>query len=99
MAVPHYTYLVLKMPGPNGIIIVKGSFELSDLCDKEFHKMAQNFGMIANYGEHKNKSASTAMGIVKQLEGHPTEPEAKKPRVQTPDSKKDAAEEEKASAT
>jgi hypothetical protein len=30
MAVPHYTYLVLKMPGPNGIIIVKGSFELSD---------------------------------------------------------------------
>jgi hypothetical protein len=34
MAVPHYTYLVLKMPGANGIIIVKGSFELSDLCDK-----------------------------------------------------------------
>jgi hypothetical protein len=37
MAVPHYTYLVLKMPGPNGIITVNGSFELSD---KEFHKMA-----------------------------------------------------------
>jgi hypothetical protein len=36
MAVPHYTYLVLKMPGPNGIITVKGSFELSNLCDKEF---------------------------------------------------------------
>jgi hypothetical protein len=47
MAVPHYTYLVLKMPGPKGIITVKGSFELSDLCDKEFHKMAQNFGMMA----------------------------------------------------
>jgi hypothetical protein len=39
MAVPHYTYLVFKMPGPKGIITVKGSFELSDLCDKEFHKM------------------------------------------------------------
>jgi hypothetical protein len=38
MEVPHYTYLVLKMPGPKGIITVKGSFELSDLCDKEFHK-------------------------------------------------------------
>jgi hypothetical protein len=49
MAVPHYTYLVLKIPGPNGIITVKGSFG-SDLCDKEFHKMAQNFGMMANYG-------------------------------------------------
>jgi hypothetical protein len=44
MAVPHYTYLVLKMPGPRGVIIVKGSFEVSDLYDREFHKMAQNFG-------------------------------------------------------
>jgi hypothetical protein len=34
MAVPHYTYLVLKMPGPNGVITVKGSFKLSDICDK-----------------------------------------------------------------
>jgi hypothetical protein len=39
MVVPHYTYLILKMPGTRGIIIVKGSFQLSDLCDKEFHKM------------------------------------------------------------
>jgi hypothetical protein len=55
MAVPHYTYLVLKMPGPKGIITVKGSFDLLDLCDKEFHKMAQNFGMMASYGEPKTK--------------------------------------------
>jgi hypothetical protein len=56
MTVPHYTYLVLKMPGPNGIITVKGSFELLDFCNKEFHKMAQNFGMMANYGEPKDKA-------------------------------------------
>jgi hypothetical protein len=55
MAVPQYTYLVLKMPGPRGIITVKGSFELSDLCNKEFHKLAQNFGMIATYSQHKEK--------------------------------------------
>jgi hypothetical protein len=54
MAVPHYTYLVLKMPGPRGIITVKGSFEVSDLCDKEFHKMAQNFGIIANHAEKRD---------------------------------------------
>jgi hypothetical protein len=36
MAVPHYTYLV-KMLGPNGVITIKGSFKLSDICDKEFH--------------------------------------------------------------
>jgi hypothetical protein len=85
MAVPHYTYLVLKMPGPNRIIIVRGSFELSDLCDKEFHKMAQNFGMLANYGEPKDKAISATTGVIKQLEGHSAEPEAKKLRVQPSD--------------
>jgi hypothetical protein len=81
MAAPHYTYLVLKMPGPNGIITVKGRFELLDLCDKEFHKMAQNFGVIANYGEPKGKAARATTGITKKLEGHPTEQEAKKLQV------------------
>jgi hypothetical protein len=51
MAVTHYTYLVLKMPGPNGVITVKGSFKLSDICDKEFHKMAQTFGMVNAKGK------------------------------------------------
>jgi hypothetical protein len=60
MAVPHYTYLVLKMPGPNGIITVKGSFELSNLCDKEFHK---NFGMMASYGEPKDKAKSVTTRV------------------------------------
>jgi hypothetical protein len=99
MAVPHYTYLVLKMPGPRGIITVKGSFELSDLCDKEFHKMAQNFGIIANYGEPKDKIASTTTGITKQLEGHPAEPEAKKLWVQSVNPEEAVVEEEKTSAT
>jgi hypothetical protein len=85
MAVPHCMYLVLKMPGPKGIITVKGSFELSDLCDKEFHKMAQNFGMMANYREPKDKAKSATTGAAQQLEGHPAEPEVKKPRVQPSD--------------
>jgi hypothetical protein len=79
MAVPHYTYLVLKMPGPKGIITVKGSFEVSDLCDKEFHKMVQNFGMIANYAE---KVKNTTTEGVKLPEGHAVELEMKKPRVE-----------------
>jgi hypothetical protein len=99
MAVPHYTYLVLKMPGPNGIITVKGSFELSDLCDMEFHKMAQNFDMMANYGEPKDKAKNSTTGAAQQLEGHPAEPEVKKPRVQPSDQDKPAGEEEKTSAT
>jgi hypothetical protein len=78
MAVPHYTYLVLKMPGPRGIITVKGCFEVSDLCDREFHKMAQNFGMTANYAE---KAKNTTIEGVKLLEGRVVEPKMKKPRV------------------
>jgi hypothetical protein len=64
------------MPGPKRIITVKGSFEVSDLCDKEFHKMAQNFGMIANYAD---KVKSTTTEGVKLLEERATEPEMKKP--------------------
>jgi hypothetical protein len=96
MAVPHYTYLVLKMSGPRGIITVKGSFKLSNLCDKEFHKMAQNFGMTVTYGQHKDKTGSaTTIGTTKQLEEHPTEPEAKKLRVQPSDPKEATTEEER----
>jgi hypothetical protein len=87
MALPHYTYLVLKMPGPRGIITVKGSFELSDLCDKEFHKMVQNFGMTATYGQHKDKTGSASVATTKQLKENLAEPEAKKLRVQSSDPK------------
>jgi Asp-tRNA(Asn)/Glu-tRNA(Gln) amidotransferase C subunit len=93
MAVPHYTYLLLKMPGPKGVITVKGSFEVSDLCDKEFHKMAQNFGMIANYAE-KMKSMTTEGD--KLPEGRTTEPEMKKAQVEASREDKTTEEEEKA---
>jgi hypothetical protein len=53
MAVPHYAYLVLKIPGPNGVIMVKGNFKVSDTCDTEFHQMAQTFGMRAEYARLK----------------------------------------------
>jgi hypothetical protein len=99
MAVPHYTYLVLKMPGPNGIIKVKGSFKLSDLCDKEFHKMAQNFSTMANYEEPKDKEKNATTGVAQQLEGHPAEPEVKKPQVQPSDPGEAAEDKGKASAT
>jgi hypothetical protein len=99
MAVPHYTYLVLKMPGPNGIITVKGSFELSDLYDKEFHKMAQNFGMMASYREPNYKAKSMTTGVTQQLEGHLAEPEVKKPWVHPSEQGKPTGEEEKTQAT
>ncbi|KAK1669087.1 hypothetical protein QYE76_057246 [Lolium multiflorum] len=45
MAVPHYAYLKMKMPGNNGTpITVHGSFARSDTCDREFQKIASKFG-------------------------------------------------------
>jgi hypothetical protein len=40
--------------------------------------MAQNFGMTATYGQHKDKIGSATIGTTKQLGEHPVEPEAKK---------------------
>src|SRR4051812_14489512 len=44
MAVPHYAYLKLKMPGSTSVITVNGSFTKSDQCDRDFHKVSDTFG-------------------------------------------------------
>jgi hypothetical protein len=56
MAVPHYAYLALKIPGPKGVITVQGSFEVSNTCDKDFNRMAQTIGMTAKYARLKGKT-------------------------------------------
>ena len=35
MAIPNYTYLKMKMPGPKGVITVGSSFEHAYECDVE----------------------------------------------------------------
>jgi hypothetical protein len=32
MAIPHYTYMILKMPGPQGIITVRADFKGAAEC-------------------------------------------------------------------
>jgi hypothetical protein len=61
MAVPHYAYLVLKIPGPKGVITVKGSFQVSDTCDKEFNRMAQTFGMTVEYARLKGETGHNVL--------------------------------------
>jgi hypothetical protein len=56
MAVPHYAYLTLKIPGPKGTIMVQGSFEVSNTCEKEFNRLAQTFGMTAEYARLKRET-------------------------------------------
>jgi hypothetical protein len=35
MAIPHYAYLVLKMPGPHGVISIRGDIKRTQDCYKE----------------------------------------------------------------
>jgi hypothetical protein len=56
MAEPHYAYLTLKIQGPKGTITVQGSFKVSNTCDKEFNRLAQTFGMTAEYARLKGKT-------------------------------------------
>ena len=44
MAVLHYAYLKLKMPGPSGVITVNGNFIKSDQFDRDFHQVFDTFG-------------------------------------------------------
>ena len=40
MAIPNYTYLKLKMPGPNGVITVSSTFSHDFTCNREHFKLA-----------------------------------------------------------
>jgi hypothetical protein len=40
MAIPHYAYLVLKIPGQCGVISIRGDVKRAYDCDKESYEMA-----------------------------------------------------------
>jgi hypothetical protein len=89
MAVPHYAYLTLKIPGPKGTITVQSSFEVSNTCDKEFNRLGQTFGMTAEYARLKGETDHNVLRDVgrslpdqafnatqdsKKIQVHPTDP-------------------------
>ncbi|XP_066334479.1 uncharacterized protein [Miscanthus floridulus] len=40
MAIPNYTYLKLKMLGPNGVITMNSAFSHAFTCDREHFELA-----------------------------------------------------------
>ena len=40
MVIPNYTYLKLKMPGPNDVITVSSAFSHAFECDRDHYKLA-----------------------------------------------------------
>jgi hypothetical protein len=62
MAVPHYTYLVLKMPSPAGVLSLQGGLKISHDCDIEAVEIAStdqvSNAMIEVYASSKKLATS-----------------------------------------
>ena len=57
MAVPNYTYLKLKLPGPNGVITVSGSFEQAYVSSREYYDLATTAANSAELGQLRATTA------------------------------------------
>jgi hypothetical protein len=94
MAVPNYTYLKMKMPGPKGVIIVGLSIEHASDCDVECVEHAKalaldetlvaNLEKLANEGldsSARHAGSFEAAEQTKEVPLGPTAPEGKTLRV------------------
>ncbi|XP_034570634.1 uncharacterized protein [Setaria viridis] len=96
MAVPNFTYLKLKMPGPNGVITVGSTFLYTYKCDREHYKLATSIVNAAelpklesaaapampDYNEPISTSAFSLTEETKAVEINPSEP-TKMVRIET----------------
>ena len=67
MMVPHYEYLKVNIPGKDGrVITIHGDFTRSDMCDRDFHKIAESFGMQKEFQELKETTDYNALPLTKR---------------------------------
>jgi hypothetical protein len=94
MAVPNYTYLKMKMPGPKGVITVGSSIEQAFDCDVECvehaEALALDEALVANLEKLVNEDLDSAAKHAGSLEAaeqtkevpfDPAAPEGKALRV------------------
>jgi hypothetical protein len=55
MAIPNYTYLKMKMPGPNGVITVGSSIEHAFDCDVECVEHAEALALVTTLEKMVNE--------------------------------------------
>ena len=95
MAIPNYTYLKLKMPGPHGVITIGSSFQRAYECEVECcdHASAvvasKELITLREEVAEKMPDAKTTTGSFKPAEGtkevlvDPRSSEAKRVRIGT----------------
>ena len=59
MAIPNYTYLKLKMSGPNGVITIDSTFSHAYTCDREHYELATAVINSAELPELGNSATPT----------------------------------------
>ena len=76
MAIPNYTYLKLKMPGPNGIITVSSAFSHAFTCDHEHYElttMIVNSSKLLQLGESSTLVVPECNKPTSSMAFHPLE--------------------------
>jgi hypothetical protein len=64
MVIPHYAYLVLKMPGPHGVIPIKGDVKRAFDCDRESYETADRLTASAELQDLKQALAESPSDLV-----------------------------------
>ena len=76
MAIPNYTYLMLKMPRPNVVITVGSAFSHAFTCDREHFELATaviNSSELAQLGESSTPAVPDYNRLTSSSTFHPTE--------------------------
>jgi hypothetical protein len=76
MAIPNYTYLKLKMLGPNDVITVGSTFSHAYTCDREHYELAMAVINSAKLPELGNSSTPAVPDCIEPTSSgafHPTE--------------------------
>jgi hypothetical protein len=85
MAVPNYTYLKMKMPGPKGVITVGSSIEHAFDCNVECVEHAEALAfdeaLVANLDKLVNEDLNSSAKQTKEVPLDPVAPEGKALRV------------------
>ncbi|XP_034601177.1 uncharacterized protein [Setaria viridis] len=88
MAAPNYTYLKLKMPGPNDVITVGSTFSHAYMCDRKHHELPIGIvnstellklwnvavSVVPNYNKPTSTSAFRFTEETKVVEVDPSDP-------------------------
>jgi hypothetical protein len=62
MEIPHYTYFILKMPGPRGVISIRGDVKRAFNCDRESCEIADRLMASAELWDSKQALAMPPLG-------------------------------------